>query len=219
MDSTHHSQRFVFAIWLLSLRTSLTICTFADMNISVKETTVFSVFHPDAQDLYNTCSDLKKVIWQLWDPALRLGDDVRQLSLILEFYCNLNSFGLYKRTKQCSFSEPLRLCCANGLRGRSKIPSVRCQASSSSKRSWTARGCRCIRGGMNSSTAPGPCYISRRSPSSNEKLSQERKELYIPLWSTCRCWKFDSVYRQMFRPQDRRVRIIRVMEPFLCLPN
>ncbi|KAF9462872.1 DNA ligase 4 [Collybia nuda] len=43
-----------------------------DMNISVKETTVFSVFHPDAQDLYNTCSDLKRVAWELWDPSFRL---------------------------------------------------------------------------------------------------------------------------------------------------
>ena len=47
------------------------------MNISVKETTVFSVFHPDAQDLYNTCSDLKKVAWELWDPSFRLNAEVR----------------------------------------------------------------------------------------------------------------------------------------------
>jgi DNA ligase-4 len=46
------------------------------MNVSVKENTVFSVFHPDAQDLYNTCSDLKKVAWELWDPAFRLDAQV-----------------------------------------------------------------------------------------------------------------------------------------------
>lgn len=49
-----------------------------DMVISVKETTVFSVFHPDAQDLYNTCSDLKKVAWELWDPSHRLRAEVRR---------------------------------------------------------------------------------------------------------------------------------------------
>lgn len=47
------------------------------MVISVKETTVFSVFHPDAQDLYNTCSDLKKVAYELWDPSFRLNAAVR----------------------------------------------------------------------------------------------------------------------------------------------
>ena len=53
------------------------------MVISVKETTVFSVFHPDAQDLYNTCSDLKKVAWELWDPARRLNEEVRALPELL----------------------------------------------------------------------------------------------------------------------------------------
>jgi DNA ligase-4 len=48
----------------------------ADMVISVKETTVFSVFHPDAQDLFNTCSDLKKVVWELWDVSRRLNAEV-----------------------------------------------------------------------------------------------------------------------------------------------
>lgn len=46
------------------------------MTISVKETTVFSVFHPDAHDLFNTCSDLKKIAWELWDPRRRLNDEV-----------------------------------------------------------------------------------------------------------------------------------------------
>jgi DNA ligase-4 len=48
----------------------------SDLGISVKETTVFSVFHPDAHDLFNTCSDLKKVAWELWDPERRLNDQV-----------------------------------------------------------------------------------------------------------------------------------------------
>ncbi|KAL1676611.1 DNA ligase IV-like protein [Schizophyllum commune] len=52
-----------------------------DMNISVKETTVFAVFHPDAQALYNTCSDLKKVAWQLADPSIRLHEDEKQVKL------------------------------------------------------------------------------------------------------------------------------------------
>lgn len=49
------------------------------MQIYVKETTVFAVFHPDAHDLYNTCSDLKKIAWELWDPARRLNDEVGTL--------------------------------------------------------------------------------------------------------------------------------------------
>lgn len=37
---------------------------------------MFSVFHPDAHDLFNTCSDLKKVAWELWDPKRRLNEEV-----------------------------------------------------------------------------------------------------------------------------------------------
>ncbi|KZT27881.1 ATP-dependent DNA ligase [Neolentinus lepideus HHB14362 ss-1] len=56
-----------------------------DMQINIKETTVFSVFHPDAQDLYNTCSDLKKVAWELWDPKRRLKEEDKTIQLFRAF--------------------------------------------------------------------------------------------------------------------------------------
>ncbi|OCH84742.1 ATP-dependent DNA ligase [Obba rivulosa] len=56
-----------------------------DLVISVKETTVFSIFHPDAHDLFNTCSDLKKVAWELWDPQRRLNDEDKAVHLFRAF--------------------------------------------------------------------------------------------------------------------------------------
>ncbi|KAI0766955.1 DNA ligase 4 [Trametes elegans] len=56
-----------------------------DMTISVKENTVFGVFHPDAYDLYNTCSDLKKVAWELWDPTRRLNEADKAVQLFRAF--------------------------------------------------------------------------------------------------------------------------------------
>lgn len=56
-----------------------------DMQISVKETTVFAVFHPEAQALYNTCSDLKKVAWQLADPSHRLGEKDKNVRIFEAF--------------------------------------------------------------------------------------------------------------------------------------
>ncbi|KAF8433261.1 ATP dependent DNA ligase domain-containing protein [Boletus edulis BED1] len=56
-----------------------------DMVISVKETTVLSVFHPDAEDLFNTCSDLKKVAWELSDPARRLNPEDKDIQLFRAF--------------------------------------------------------------------------------------------------------------------------------------
>ncbi|KAI9457174.1 ATP dependent DNA ligase domain-containing protein [Boletus coccyginus] len=58
---------------------------FKDMVISVKETTVLSVFHPDAEDLFNTCSDLKKVAWELSDPTRRLNPEDKAIQLFRAF--------------------------------------------------------------------------------------------------------------------------------------
>ncbi|KAI6010699.1 DNA ligase 4 [Pisolithus orientalis] len=55
------------------------------MIISVKETTVFSVFHPDAEDFFNTCSDLKKVAWELSDPTRRLNPEDKSIQLFRAF--------------------------------------------------------------------------------------------------------------------------------------
>jgi hypothetical protein len=90
------------------------------MVISVKETTIFSVFHPDAQDLYNTCSDLKKVAWELWDPHFRLNSAVGNLFSALCFTLILGH-----RIKQSNCSKHLHLCFASVLQGRSKRPFVR----------------------------------------------------------------------------------------------
>ncbi|KAI0272769.1 ATP dependent DNA ligase domain-containing protein [Gloeopeniophorella convolvens] len=71
--STPEEQRWIVRILL------------KDMVISVKETTVFSVFHPDAHDLFNTCSDLKKIAWELWHPMRRLNDKDKSIQLFRAF--------------------------------------------------------------------------------------------------------------------------------------
>ncbi|KAF8518045.1 DNA ligase 4 [Hysterangium stoloniferum] len=56
-----------------------------DLNISVKETTVLSVFHEDAIALFNTCSDLKRVAYELADPTKRLDADDKTVKLFRAF--------------------------------------------------------------------------------------------------------------------------------------
>ena len=60
----------------MKVHASLMKRKFLDLRISVKENSVFGAFHPDAHDLYNACSDLKKVAWTLCDPNKRLNEDV-----------------------------------------------------------------------------------------------------------------------------------------------
>ena len=38
---------------------------------------VFQALHPDAVELFNTCSDILRVCWRLFDPNFRLPNEVR----------------------------------------------------------------------------------------------------------------------------------------------
>lgn len=58
-----------------------------DLRISIREKGVFSCFHPDAADLFNVCSDLKRVCWTLYDPKKRLEKHVRHSHPILMKVC------------------------------------------------------------------------------------------------------------------------------------
>lgn len=40
------------------------------------EKTIFDSLHPDANSLFNTCSDIKRVCWQLYDPHKHLKHEV-----------------------------------------------------------------------------------------------------------------------------------------------
>ena len=46
---------------------------------------MLSVFHPDAMALFNTCSDLKRVAYELGDPVRRLDDDEKTIKLFRAF--------------------------------------------------------------------------------------------------------------------------------------
>ncbi|KAG2150301.1 ATP dependent DNA ligase domain-containing protein [Suillus bovinus] len=87
--ATAEEQRWIVRIILKGMFSCIHgsnhLLTFQDMVISVKETTVFGVFHPDAQDLFNICSDLKKVAWELWDLSRRLNAEDKSIQLFRAF--------------------------------------------------------------------------------------------------------------------------------------
>ncbi|KAB5590537.1 ATP-dependent DNA ligase [Ceratobasidium theobromae] len=56
-----------------------------DLAVQVRETSVLAAFHPDARALFNTCSDLKRVAWELWNPERSLKDGERDVSLWTPF--------------------------------------------------------------------------------------------------------------------------------------
>ncbi|ODN88085.1 hypothetical protein L198_06844 [Cryptococcus wingfieldii CBS 7118] len=56
-----------------------------DLKISIREKGILQAFHPDAMQLYDKCSDLKRVCWELWDPERRLNTNDIQLELFNPF--------------------------------------------------------------------------------------------------------------------------------------
>jgi DNA ligase-4 len=66
MDRENHLEGFVLSILMNGEELMV------DLRISIREKGVFACFHPDAGDLFNVCSDLKRVCWTLYDPKKRL---------------------------------------------------------------------------------------------------------------------------------------------------
>ncbi|WRT63833.1 uncharacterized protein IL334_000758 [Kwoniella shivajii] len=56
-----------------------------DLRISIREKGVFACFHPDAGDLFNVCSDLKRVCWTLYKPGQRLEKHQTNIELFRSF--------------------------------------------------------------------------------------------------------------------------------------
>lgn len=75
MGDQDHSQRYVTSPGaLLQIRDHF--CCFLDLKAGVREKTVLAAFHPQAIELFNVSSDLKRVCYFLADPHLRLDQKV-----------------------------------------------------------------------------------------------------------------------------------------------
>ncbi|KAK4699162.1 DNA ligase 4, partial [Phenoliferia sp. Uapishka_3] len=64
-----------------------------DLKIGMGERSIFLAQHPDAMQLFNTCSDIKRVCWKLYDPKYRLpneDNDVTPLSVFRPMLCQRN---------------------------------------------------------------------------------------------------------------------------------
>lgn len=136
---------------------------------------MFSVFHPDAHDLFNTCSDLKKVAWELRDPERRLNDQVHLFLGLLQI-----THPYHFRIKPFICSGHLPPCFASGQRDTLKSQSKTWRvAPFSSRKSWTVREFRCTSAETNIFTAQGRfCVLPKYRHLSPYK---ERKGLYVSL--------------------------------------
>lgn len=62
------------------------------MKVGATERTFFSIWHPDAESLFNVSSNLRRVCWELSDPSIRLESEDRGVTLMQCFQPQLAQF-------------------------------------------------------------------------------------------------------------------------------
>ncbi|KIW03508.1 uncharacterized protein PV09_05274 [Verruconis gallopava] len=62
------------------------------MKIGATEKTFFDIWHPDAENLFNVSSSLRRVCWELYDPEIRLDSDQSSVTLMQCFQPQLANF-------------------------------------------------------------------------------------------------------------------------------
>lgn len=62
------------------------------MNVGATEKTIFEIWHPDAENLFNVSSSLRRVCWELYDPNVRLEGEDRGIKIMQCFQPQLAAF-------------------------------------------------------------------------------------------------------------------------------
>ena len=76
------------------------------MKVGATEKTLFSIWHPDAESLFNISSSLRRVCWELYDPSVRLEGDDRGISLMQCFQPQLAQFQMNSFDKMIQRMRP-----------------------------------------------------------------------------------------------------------------
>lgn len=76
------------------------------MKVGATERTFFAIWHPDAEQLFNISSNLRRVCWELSDPFVRLEGDDRGVSLMQCFQPQLAQFQIQCMQKMVDKMRP-----------------------------------------------------------------------------------------------------------------
>ena len=76
------------------------------MKVGATEKTIFHIWHPDAENLFNISSSLRRVCWELYDPQVRLEGNDRGISLMQCFQPQLAAFQMRSMELMVSKMNP-----------------------------------------------------------------------------------------------------------------
>ena len=77
------------------------------MKIGATEKTILDLWHPDAENLFNISSSLKRVCWELYDPQVRLEGDERGINLMQCFQPQLAAFQMRTLEQSVNKMKPV----------------------------------------------------------------------------------------------------------------
>ena len=77
------------------------------MKIGATEKTILDLWHPDAENLFNISSSLKRVCWELYDPQVRLEGDDRGINLMQCFQPQLAAFQMRTMEQSVKKMKPI----------------------------------------------------------------------------------------------------------------
>ena len=69
------------------------------MKVGATEKTLFEIWHPDAESLFNVSSSLRRICWELYDSSVRLDGDDRDINLMQCFQPQLAQFQMHSFEK------------------------------------------------------------------------------------------------------------------------
>ncbi|KAL8675027.1 MAG: hypothetical protein Q9168_000622 [Polycauliona sp. 1 TL-2023] len=76
------------------------------MKVGATEKTIFNIWHPDAESLFNISSNLRRVCWELYDQSIRLEGDDRGITLMQCFQPQLAQFQMHDFSKMIAKLRP-----------------------------------------------------------------------------------------------------------------
>ena len=76
------------------------------MKVGATERTFFSIWHPEAEQLFNISSNLRRVCWELYDPSVRLEGDDKGVTLMQCFQPQLAQFQIQSMQKMVEKMRP-----------------------------------------------------------------------------------------------------------------
>ena len=99
MEKFYHNMNAEEMMWLIRV-------ILRQMKVGATERTIFDIWHPDAESLFNVSSSLRRVCWELHDPSIRLEGEDRGVTLMQCFQPQLAQFQMHSFEKMVGKMRP-----------------------------------------------------------------------------------------------------------------